>query len=212
LPNKAACFAALTLCLSTPFLGHAIGTGPYVLTGIPLWLSRALVLLEVGLPLSALHPRLRTLTLASAGCSLFDDPDRGECHGTIDGTEVSLSLDADNSEYVLEFNNDVRLQMHFTDGTTTVSVNVARLMGPPSNLPLTPQDLGTALMGLPNAWVLGWAETVRVPARGTVDLEEATLTRMHGTFEYVYANDDTLQCTFDLRRSERRSGGDADSD
>lgn len=153
-----------------------------------------------------------SLTLASAGCSLFDDPDRGECHGTIDGTEVSLSLDADNSEYVLEFNNDVRLQMHFTDGTTTVSVNVARLMGPPSNLPLTPQDLGTALMGLPNAWVLGWAETVRVPARGTVDLEEATLTRMHGTFEYVYANDDTLQCTFDLRRSERRSGGDADSD
>lgn len=41
--------------------GDAIGTGPYVLTGIPLWLSRALVLLEVGLPLSALHPRLRTL-------------------------------------------------------------------------------------------------------------------------------------------------------
>ena len=152
------------------------------------------------------------LTLASAGCTLFDDPDRGECHGMIDGTEASLSLDADSSTYVLEFNDDVRLQMHFTDGTTTVSVNAARFMGPPSNLPLTPQDLGTALMGRANAWVLGWAETVRVPARGTVDLEEATRTRMRGTFDYVFANDDTLQCTFDLRRSEQGSGGDADWD
>ena len=27
-----------------------------------------------------------------------------------------------------------------------------------------------------------------------------------------FANDDTLQCTFDLRRSEQGSGGDADWD
>lgn len=152
------------------------------------------------------------LACTTAGCGLFDDPDEGECHGAIDGSEVSLSLDADRSEYTLEFNNDVRLEMHFTDGMTNISVSVARLMGPPSNLPLTPQALGTALMGLPNAWVLGWAETARMPARGSVDLEEATLTRMLGTFEYVFDNDEVLQCTFDLRRSERRSSGDADSD
>lgn len=41
--------------------GDAIGTGPYVLTGLPLGLARALVLLEVGLPLAALHARLRTV-------------------------------------------------------------------------------------------------------------------------------------------------------
>lgn len=41
--------------------GDAIGTGPYVLTGISLWLARALVLLEVGLPVCALQPRLRAL-------------------------------------------------------------------------------------------------------------------------------------------------------
>ena len=47
--------------------------------------------------------------------------------------------------------------------------------------------------------------------RGTVDLEEATRTRMRGTFVYELANDDTLQCTFDLRRSDR-SASDADWD
>ena len=41
--------------------GDAIGAGPYVLTGLPLVLARVLVLLEVGLPLAALHSRLRTL-------------------------------------------------------------------------------------------------------------------------------------------------------
>jgi hypothetical protein len=153
---------------------------------------------------------LATTLASTSGCGLFDDPDTGECHGMIGGTEVSLSLEAERSEYVLEYNEDARLEMHYTDGTTNVSADIARFQGPPSSLPLTPQPF--VLGGGASARVLNWIESALMPARGTVDLEEATRTRMRGSFIYELAGDETLQCTFDLRRSDRSASGDADWD
>jgi hypothetical protein len=153
---------------------------------------------------------LATMLATTSGCGLFDDPDVGECHGMMGGTEVSLSLEAERSEYVLEYNEDVRLEMHYTDGTTHVSADIARFQGPPSSLPLTPQPF--VLGGGASAWVLNWIESALMPTSGMVDLEEATRTRMRGTFVYELAGDETLQCTFDLRRSDRSASGDADWD